>query len=223
MATEPATLVSEGYKRTEVGEIPESWEAVSLGSLGEFLKGKGGTKDDERDEGVACVRYGKLYTHHRYIIRGFDSFVPPSRTGDYTSLEPGDVLFAGSGETHAEIGRSAVFLGGQQACAGGDILILRPKQGLHHEFLGYACDGPILTRQKSTVGQGGSVIHIYTSHLAELLCPLPPLLEQQAIADILQSVDDSIRAEEERLTQLETLKRGLMQDLLTGKVRVKVA
>ena len=51
---------------------------------------------------------------------------------------------------------------------------------------------------------------------------LPPLLEQQHIAEILSSVDDTIEKEQQTKMELEALKRGLMQDLLTGKVRVPV-
>ena len=67
------------------------------------------------------------------------------------------------------------------------------------------------------------MLNIVPTIPGDLPVTLPPRPEHHAIADILQSVDDSIRAEEERLAQLDTLKRGLMQDLLTGKVRVKVA
>ena len=52
--------------------------------------------------------------------------------------------------------------------------------------------------------------------------PLPPLSEQQKIADILTSIDDSIQQQQRELQQTQNLKKSLMQDLLTGKVRVKV-
>jgi len=58
--------------------------------------------------------------------------------------------------------------------------------------------------------------------LENLPIALPPLLEQQKIAEILSGVDEKIEVERKRKERLEELKKGLMQVLLTGKVRVKV-
>ena len=55
-----------------------------------------------------------------------------------------------------------------------------------------------------------------------LLISLPPLGEQEKIADILTSLDDQIESVELKLVQLESLKKSLMGDLLTGRVRVSV-
>ncbi len=52
-----------------LGEIPDHWEVRQLGRIGSFFKGGGGTKEDETDDGVPCVRYGALYTQHEYLIR----------------------------------------------------------------------------------------------------------------------------------------------------------
>lgn len=58
--------------------------------------------------------------------------------------------------------------------------------------------------------------------VGEFKVPLPPLSEQQKIAAILSSFDDRLEAEKEHRSRLETVKKGLMQILLTGKKRVKV-
>ena len=58
---------------------------------------------------------------------------------------------------------------------------------------------------------------------AEILFCFPSLNEQEKIADILTSLDEQIEVVELKLLQLESLKKSLMQDLLTGKVRVKAA
>ena len=58
--------------------------------------------------------------------------------------------------------------------------------------------------------------------IASMALVLPPLVEQEKIADILSSLDDQIEGIELKLVQLEALKKSLMGDLLTGKVRVSV-
>ena len=50
-------------------EIPAHWQTSTLGRLGKFLKGNGGTKEDEVEDGIPCVRYGDIYTQHQYLIR----------------------------------------------------------------------------------------------------------------------------------------------------------
>lgn len=57
---------------------------------------------------------------------------------------------------------------------------------------------------------------------AKLKIPLPKIKEQQKIASILSNIDSQIRKQQEYKSNLETLKKGLMQKLLTGQIRVKV-
>ena len=197
-------------------EAPSGWTVEPLTNLGRFLKGRGGSKKDEEPRGVPVVRYGELYTRHNDVIRGFHSFVSPVRASAYTPLHVGDVLFAGSGETQAEIGKSAVFLGPEPAHASGDVLILRPGHRVDPLFLGYATNGPDAVMQKSRTGQGSSVIHIYTHNLEKLTLPVPPLPEQKKIAAILSSVDEAIQATQGVIDQTRRVKDGLLQDLLTS-------
>lgn len=206
-------------------EVPAGWRKQPLKKLGKFVKSKGGPKKDESHEGVPVVRYGELYTKHDDVIRGFHSFVPPEvAEKKYTRLRVGDVLFAGSGETLAEIGKSAAFLGPEPAYGSGDIIIFRPGRDLDPLFVGYASNGPDAVRHKSRTGQGSSVMHIYTHNLEKLPLLVPPLPEQKKIAAILSSVDEAIQATQAVIEQTRRVKEGLLQDLLTrgiGHTRFK--
>ena len=64
--------------------------------------------------------------------------------------------------------------------------------------------------------------NISTKQVEKITIPLPPLPEQQEIADILSAVGTKLEFEEKRKEKLERIKKGLMNDLLTGKRRVKV-
>ena len=72
------------------------------------------------------------------------------------------------------------------------------------------------------MGQGNAVVHIYTKHLSQLTFAFPPVEEQTQIAEILCSIDDKIEVLSEKKTHYQELKQGLMQQLLTGKIRVSV-
>ncbi|MCP3963944.1 MAG: hypothetical protein GY719_39420 [bacterium] len=205
-------------------EVPNGWSWERLSYLGNFHKGRGGSKKDERETGFPVVRYGELYTQHHDVIRSFHSYISPERAEDYTPLRQGDVLFAGSGETLDEIGKSATFLGPEPAHASGDIIIFRPGVRVDPLFLGYASNGVNAVEQKKRMGQGSSVMHIYTHNLEKLEVPVPPLPEQKKIAAILSSVDEAIQAKRAVIEQTRRVKEGLLQDLLTkgiGHTRFK--
>ena len=51
-----------------LGDVPAHWEVRQLGRIGRFMKGGGGTKEDARENGIPCVRYGDLYTQHQFFI-----------------------------------------------------------------------------------------------------------------------------------------------------------
>ena len=175
--TEPRLQPYPAYKPSGVdwlGDVPAHWDLVQLGRIGRFFKGRGGTKADEVPEGVPCIRYGDLYTSHKYHIRASRAFVTETDALNYTPIRYGDILFAGSGETIEEIGKSAVNLIEQPACCGGDVILFRPEREIDARFSGYAIDCPQSQYQKSTMGRGITVMHIYGGELKNLWMALPP-------------------------------------------------
>lgn len=169
-----------------IGNIPTHWRTLNLCRIGKFLKGGGGTKEDESDEGYACVRYGDLYTRHDFHVKESRSRISPGRADVYTELQYGDLLLAGSGETLEEIGKSAVNLLREPAFCGGDVIILRPEIDIDAAYLGYAADCAPSRHQKTCMGRGVTVMHIYSSELKKLAIPLPPLEEQEQISAYLR-------------------------------------
>ena len=146
-----------------LGDVPEHWDVVQLGRIGVFSKGSGGTKDDEVPDGIPCVRYGDLYTTHKSFISQTRSYVSPERADAYTPINRGDVLFPASGETIEEIGKSGVNLIHTQVLRGGDLIICRPTIPIDPKFAGYALDCPAAQTQKSLMGRGITIMHIYSS------------------------------------------------------------
>ena len=205
--------------KTRLPGFSGSWETKRLGEIGDFLKGSGVKRDEARSGNVACVRYGEIYTTHHDYIRTFDSWISPEVATAATRLEYGDILFAGSGETKGEIGKCVAFVSDVEAYAGGDIVILRPK-GVDPLFLGYALNVPYVARQKISLGQGDAVVHISATALAQVSVALPSVKEQSAIATVLSDMDAQIAALERRRDKTGAIKQGMMQQLLTGRVRL---
>jgi type I restriction enzyme S subunit len=195
------------------------WKEGALADLGQFIKGRGITKDQARGGTLPCVRYGELYTHHNDIIRNYHSWISPDVASSAVLLKTGDVLFAGSGETKEEIGKCAAFVHDIKAYAGGDIVILRPREA-NAIFLGYFLNTASINRQKASRGQGDAVVHISKNALSVIEFPIPDVDEQNAVAEVLIDMDAEIAALERRREKTRALKQAMMQELLTGKTRL---
>ncbi len=209
-------LTKTKYEQTEIGLIPSDWEVKCLSELGKFLKGKGIKKDEVVPDGIPCVRYGELYTVYSNKIEKTVSFINEFTSKESIQLHYGDLLFAGSGETKEEIGKSAVILR-NDTYAGGDIIIFRTKDiDIDFHFLGYLSNFTPVQKQKSLNGQGDAVVHIYTGGLSKVKIPLPPTLtEQKAIASALSDVDSLISSLDKLISKKKAIKQGAMQELLT--------
>ncbi len=197
------------------------WEEKKLGDLGVFRKGKGIPRSILVENGIPCVRYGEIYTHHDYIVREFHSFIPREHISETELIKKGDVLFTCSGETSEEIGKCVVYQDNLEAYAGGDIIIFSGHQQ-HPSYLGYILNSIPVAQQKARFGQGNSVVHISTSSLERLEFLLPDFKEQHAIAKVIEDSDFLIRSKLILLQKLKLEKSALMQQLLTGKRRVKI-
>lgn len=208
-----------GYKKTKVGVIPEDWEVIEIGEVGTFAKGRGIKKDEAQSGNIPCVRYGELYTSHNDVIRFYNSFINSKIAETSKKLRKGDLLFAGSGETKEDIGKCAAFLDEFEAYAGGDIIILSPKQG-DSVFWGYLFNSPVVSKQKSSKGQGDAVVHINTSNLSRISVPFPLLPEQKAVATALTDTDNLIKTLKKLIDKKKKINQGTMQQLLTGKKRL---
>lgn len=201
-----------------IGEVPPHWSVKPLRLLARFLKRSGGSKQDIVENGVPCVRYGDLYTSHNNFIERAQTYFTEDRAKDYTRIKYGDVLFAASGETIEEIGKSAVNLIHDAHC-GGDVVVFRPTEPNIARFYGYAMHAAPVAAQKSLAGRGTTVKHIYPDELREEVVAVPPVGEQQAIADYLDRetarLDALVAAKERVLGLLAEKRRALITRAVT--------
>ncbi|MFH1847582.1 MAG: restriction endonuclease subunit S [Candidatus Omnitrophota bacterium] len=200
--------------------IPDGWQVKSLAKLGSFFKGMGISKADLSESGCYAVRYGELYTKHNYKIKKIYSFIKKDVISYAKKIRKGDILFAGSGETIDEIGKSAVYLFDEICYAGGDTIVFTPKEddGL---YLAYKLNIGHCRKELRRKGQGQSVVHIYKSDIEKISLSLPPLPEQKRIVAVLETWDEYIEGLDRKIEIKKNIKKGLMQQLLTGKKRLK--
>lgn len=201
-------------------ELPKTWKTYSVNELGVILKGKGIAKDEVLPEGLPCIRYGEIYTTYNNYFAETVSFINEKSAMQSQEIKNGDILFAGSGETVEEIGKCVAYVGSKKAYAGGDLVILRPKN-VDSIFLAHVLNSDYVVKQKAIFGQGNSVVHIYPNAVGQLIVHLPVLAEQKKIAEILSAWDKAIDKQTKLITAKEKRKKALMQKLLSGEVRFK--
>lgn len=197
-----------------------AWTPMCLGDAGTFSKGAGVSKSEAVPDGLPAVRYGELYTIHHVVIKDFQTRINAQSARASRKISRGDILIAGSGETPEEIGKAAAFLGDFEAYAGGDIVIFSPKKA-DPVFLSYLLNSAAVRRFIQSRAQGQSVVHLYRRDLEELPLLLPKPVEQRQIAQILTAADREIDILKSQVSALQIQRRGLIQNLLSGRNTTK--
>lgn len=199
-------------------EIPEQWEIRRLATLGMFSKGNGIKKDEILECGKPCIRYGEIYTKYDRIVNIPISFISEETSHNCEKILKGDILFTGSGETAEDIGKSLVYMGEEECFAGGDIIILRLKKAVDPVFLSYIMNCHYVVTQKSIIGKGEIIVHIYSKDLKELILVMPPLSDQNQIVKYLDQKTSII----ENLIQQKFKKIELLKEHRTSIINQAV-
>lgn len=197
------------------------WVEKPLRMIGVFSKGSGISRADSNSGRIPCVRYGEIYTVHNDYIKKFYSHISKDVAEKAKRLNEGDLLFTGSGETKEAIGKCVAFVGDFEAYAGGDIIVMSPTSDFDSLFLSFLLNSYAVAMQKAQKGQGDAVVHITAAALADVLLYLPPdKAEQTAIAAVLSDMDAEIEVLTAKLNKMKLIKQGMMQELLTGRIRL---
>ncbi len=206
--------------KTRLSGFTQPWKEVKLGEIFNIKKGQGLSKEVLDDNGLnKCILYGELYTKYSEVIKDVES-----RTNQCEGIlsQIGDILIPASTTTTGIDLANATSLLKEKVLLGGDINILRAKKEVSSIFFAY-----LLTHAYkfdiAKLAQGITIIHLYGEFLKNMKIYIPSdTSEQQAIADVLSTADDEINLLNQKLEALKEQKKGLMQQLLTGQIRVKV-
>ncbi|MGI5881085.1 MAG: restriction endonuclease subunit S [Syntrophomonadaceae bacterium] len=202
------------YKQTEIGLFPADWEVITLRELGSFSKGGGISREESNSGNIPAVRYGELYVNQHNYIKEFASFISPKIAQKATLLHKGDILFTASGETKEDIGKSVSYVFDGEAYAGGDLIILTPNRELNPIFMGYLTNSEYVRKQKEVRGQGDAVVHITTSSIGDIKVVLPPLDEQNRIADLLSNTEQIIDIADEVIAKKKCIREGIIHRVM---------
>ena len=197
------------FKDDDGNEYP-AWEEKRLGEVTVKYKGNTLSKDNLDSEGMyPCLLYGELYTTYGPIASTILSRTNKLEKGMWVS-EKEDVVVPVSGETAIDIS-TATCIKQNGVVIGGDLLILHSSRILG-DFLSYSLNYPLkLTIAK--YAQGASIVHMNIDSLMKVHIKFPSLPEQQKIADFLSAFDKKIDLVRKEVDTLQTIKKGLLQQM----------
>ncbi|QPH99070.1 hypothetical protein G5B97_02815 [Campylobacter concisus] len=204
-------------------QFKDEWEETKLGNIGVF-KTSSVDKIIQKDECIVnLVNYMDVYknTHINSNLK-LSQTSASNREIENLSLAKGDVLFTPSSETPDDIGHSAVILSDMPNTLFSYHLVrfrLDAKNDI--VFLGYVFNQDKILKQFARLSQGITRYTLSIRDFQNVFINFPNLNEQQKIAEVLTACDDEINLLNLKLENLKRQKQGLMQQLLSGKVRVK--
>jgi Restriction endonuclease S subunits len=211
----------EGYKKTEVGIIPNEWTPKTYGELFQFLTTSSFSRDELSEEGdVRCVHYGDIHTkYHQFLdfSNGFNSFIDLERGKKYPFVKDGDIIMADASEDYSGIGKSVEVknLGDKPAISGLHTFLLRDKNGdFENGFKAYIHSMAPVKKSMDRLATGLKVYGVSKANLKTVLVPVPPPAEQKAIATALSDVDTLITNLDKLIAKKKAIKQGAMQRLL---------
>jgi type I restriction enzyme S subunit len=203
--------------KTRLPGFDGAWSPVQLGDLATFHKGKGLPKASIDSFGPdPCIHYGELFTRYSETICQIQSY---TRRPEASILsKANDVLMPTSDVTPNGLAKSSCITM-DDVILGGDILIIRPNAAqLFGSFLSRAIRYD--ERQVLQLVTGTTVFHLYAGDMQRFEFRMPGLTEQHAIVDILSDIDADIAGLEARRVKTRAIKQGMMQELLTGRIRL---
>lgn len=207
----------------------EPWETVTLDEIGylipnnslswEMLSGRGSIQN---------IHYGDLLTRFNDVLDIENSVLPfvdsayECKFNRKERVKDGDVIFADTAEDDT-VGKAieVINVAGKEVVSGLHTFWFRPQIEFAKGFLGYAMNSVKFHSQIPPLATGTKVSSISKPNLLKLVLHYPSsIVEQKAIADVLIDMDKEISALEAKLEKYKQVKQGMMQQLLTGKIRL---
>ena len=187
---------------------------------------------DVTETQVYNIHYGDIHAKFKNEILDFakenevpfiqDEFVVGKKL---SFLKDGDLVIADASEDYSGLGEciEVMNVGDNKVVGGLHVIVARDKSSeTINGFRTYLFNNPIVSIELKKLATGVSVYSISKSSLLGLELLIPSIEEQIKIAGLFKALDDELQLLNDKLQEYRDQKKGLMQNLLTGKIRVKV-
>ena len=210
------------FKDTEIGKIPEEWKSVKLSDYVELIHGYQFRKEDIVKEGVPIIKIGQISENGTLDFSNL-TYIREERFSEFEQykIRNGDVLMALSGATTGKVALvEHININIVQNYRVGKLVPIDYK--MDKIFLYHVLNSENFYNQLMKLCNTSAQPNFGKQDMDKINIIIPTIEEQKQISLILTSVDEQIYQYESKKEKLQELKKGLMQKLLTGSIRVKV-
>jgi type I restriction enzyme S subunit len=220
-----AMEIPKGFKKTEVGIIPDDWLLASYDEVFDFLTTATYSRAQlTESDTIKYVHYGDIHTKCLHFLDCDKIYLPSIKNEllkNYPLLKDGDLIVVDASEDYEGVGKSVEVknLKNRKAISGLHTFLLRDKQeAIANGFKGYLQPNSLVKKQMDALATGMKVYGVSKTNLKLIKIPLPPTkAEQTAIAEALNDADALIAELEKLIAKKKAIKQGAMQELLKPK------
>lgn len=205
------------------------WSQAPFGDLLDFLPTNAFTRDQMTDTGtIQNVHYGDILTKYGACLDMANTDVPyllesvsVRKYSESSYVREGDMIIADTAED-STVGKCVELVNVHgKVLSGQHTMLCRPKVTFAPKFLGYYMNAGCFHNQMLPFITGIKVSSISKANISTLVLKYPTLVEeQQAIAQVFSDMDNEIAQLEKKLAKYQQIKQGMMQELLTGRIRL---
>jgi len=206
------------------------WEVKTLGDLFTFSGGYSASRDQLSVEGHCYLHYGDIHGSSKTSIDTEVDYqdipkldIPLKQVSTKSLLKDGDVVFVDASEDDEGTSKHVVVVNKSNLpfISGLHTIVAKSKTDeLAHEYRHYCFQTQAIRQQFLFYAVGTKVSGISKTNMPKLTLPVPSIPEQTAIAAVLSDMDADLAALEQQRDKTRAVKQGMMQELLTGRIRL---
>ncbi|WP_263819159.1 restriction endonuclease subunit S [Salinibacter sp.] len=205
---------------TWLGEIPASWKVVRFSDIISTSRNGIYKSKEYYGSGYPIVKMGQMFGGIRLRGKGMDRLRLSGKEIEKYGLQEGDLLFARRSLNVEGAGKCTIVKDlEEETVFESSIIRVRLENGFNPMFYAQYFEGPVGARSVRRIVNTVAASGISGGDLKNLRVPVPKVEVQQQIASTLSDFDEKVEALKVERDKLSDLKKGLMQDLLTGEVR----
>jgi type I restriction enzyme S subunit len=210
------------FKKTKIGIVPDSWEIVRFEKIFATSVKNGLSRPTKvRGQGIKMINMGELFKYPKISNQNMERVPFSEKESDFL-LIAGDILFARQSLVREGAGKSAIFMGADEPTTyeGHIIRVRLNKMIALPDFYFYFLNSNVGRKIIEGLVTQTAAAGIRGSELSKIFIPFPKKEEQERMVKVLLLIDEKLATSRILKQKLSRLKKGLMSDLLSGKVRV---
>ena len=211
----------------------DEWEEKKLGDFLEFYSTNSLSRECLNYESgkIRNIHYGDIHMKFPTILDAQKEIIPfinedidTSKIKEDSYCKDGDLIIADASEDYNDIGKAIEIenIAHDKVLAGLHTILARDTKGVTAKrFKGYLLLNDTVRKQIKILAAGAKVLGISKTNLAKVTVKLPSKEEQEKIANFLTKVDKLIEKQDEKVSNLEQYKKGMMQKIFSQEIRFK--